>query len=266
MTPKRITRSTPTTTTTTTAVTNAQIKALIDQGIFNSLTARDADRSMNGDDSHNSGTGVRRTERVAHIVMLDSEDSTVTYTAVSSPFGSLSDIGSPGVDRQPVMPEDPYAYVVAAFQAPPFHDYVFGLEEPEQTPPSLEFVPEPVYPRFMPLEDEVFPAEEQPLLAVVLPTTDSQGYIADSDLEEDKEDPKEDPTDYPAYGGDDDDDDESSDDDEDDDDDVEEDKEEEHPASADSIPPPVHRVTARMSIQDEPPIPFWFEAEIARLL
>ncbi|GKE98434.1 hypothetical protein Tco_0021785, partial [Tanacetum coccineum] len=162
--------------------------------------------------------------------MLDSEDSTVTYTAVSSPFGSLSDIGSPGVDRQPVMPEDPYAYVVAAFQAPPFHDYVFGLEEPEQTPPSLEFVPEPVYPRFMPLEDEVFPAEEQPLLAVVLPTTDSQGYIADSDLEEDKEDPKEDPTDYPAYRGDDDDDDESSDDDEDDDDDVEEDDEEEHPA------------------------------------
>ncbi|GJZ12589.1 hypothetical protein Tco_0547819 [Tanacetum coccineum] len=29
------------------------------------LAARDADRSMNGDDSHNSGTGVRRTERIA---------------------------------------------------------------------------------------------------------------------------------------------------------------------------------------------------------
>ncbi|GKA04535.1 hypothetical protein Tco_0683655 [Tanacetum coccineum] len=30
-------------------------------------------------------------------VMSDYEDSTVTYTAVSSPFGGLSDIGSPGV-------------------------------------------------------------------------------------------------------------------------------------------------------------------------
>ncbi|GKA51958.1 hypothetical protein Tco_0745154, partial [Tanacetum coccineum] len=28
------------------------------------------------------------------IVMSDSEDSTITYTAVSSPFGGLSDIGS----------------------------------------------------------------------------------------------------------------------------------------------------------------------------
>ncbi|GKE37373.1 hypothetical protein Tco_1460778, partial [Tanacetum coccineum] len=46
--------------------------------------------------------------------MSYSEDSTVTYTEVSSPFADLSDIGSPGVDGPPVMPEDPYAYVVAA--------------------------------------------------------------------------------------------------------------------------------------------------------
>ncbi|GJY99254.1 ribonuclease H-like domain-containing protein [Tanacetum coccineum] len=52
-------------TTTTTSVTNAQLKALIEQGIADALAARDADKSMNGDDSHNSGTGVRRTERVA---------------------------------------------------------------------------------------------------------------------------------------------------------------------------------------------------------
>ncbi|GJZ43879.1 putative reverse transcriptase domain-containing protein [Tanacetum coccineum] len=69
------------------------------------------------------------------IVMSDSEDSTVTYTAVSSPFGGLSDIGSPGVDGPPVMPEDPYAYVVAAFQAPPSLDYVPGPEEPYPTYP-----------------------------------------------------------------------------------------------------------------------------------
>ncbi|GKC38086.1 hypothetical protein Tco_1050470, partial [Tanacetum coccineum] len=64
-------------------------------------------------------------------VMSDSKDSTVTYTEVSSPFADLSDIGSPGVDGPPVMPEDPYAYVVAAFQAPPSPDYVPGPEEPE---------------------------------------------------------------------------------------------------------------------------------------
>ncbi|GJR67286.1 reverse transcriptase domain-containing protein [Tanacetum coccineum] len=62
---KRTTRSTPTTTTTTTPVTNAQLKALIDQGIVDALAARDADKSMNGDDNHNSGTGVKRIERVA---------------------------------------------------------------------------------------------------------------------------------------------------------------------------------------------------------
>ncbi|GKB01002.1 RNA-directed DNA polymerase, eukaryota [Tanacetum coccineum] len=56
---KRTTRASPATTTTTpTPVTNAQLKALIDQGVADALTTRDADRSMNGDDSHNSGTRV----------------------------------------------------------------------------------------------------------------------------------------------------------------------------------------------------------------
>ncbi|GJR16772.1 retrovirus-related pol polyprotein from transposon TNT 1-94 [Tanacetum coccineum] len=70
--------------------------------------------------------------------MSDSKDSTVTYTAVSSPFADLPDIGSPGVDGPPVMPEDPYAYVVAAFQAPPSPDYVSGPEYPP-SPDILEF-------------------------------------------------------------------------------------------------------------------------------
>ncbi|GJW33259.1 putative reverse transcriptase domain-containing protein [Tanacetum coccineum] len=61
MAPKRTTRSSPTTTTTTTTtVTDAQVKALIDQGIADALAARDADRSRNGEDNHDSGTGVRR--------------------------------------------------------------------------------------------------------------------------------------------------------------------------------------------------------------
>nr|GFB57570.1 hypothetical protein [Tanacetum cinerariifolium] len=60
--PKRTTKLTPATitTTTTTSVTDAQLKALIDQGVANSLTVRDADRSQNGEDSHDSRMGVRR--------------------------------------------------------------------------------------------------------------------------------------------------------------------------------------------------------------
>ncbi|GJR67285.1 hypothetical protein Tco_0013350, partial [Tanacetum coccineum] len=61
---KRTTRASPaTTTTTTTPVTNAQLKALIDQSVADALAARDANRSRNSDDSYNSGTGSRRTER-----------------------------------------------------------------------------------------------------------------------------------------------------------------------------------------------------------
>ncbi|GKC85398.1 hypothetical protein Tco_1141115 [Tanacetum coccineum] len=65
---KRTTRASPatTTTTTTTLVTNAHLKALIDQGITDALAAHDADRSMNGNDSHNSGMGVRR--QVPHVL------------------------------------------------------------------------------------------------------------------------------------------------------------------------------------------------------
>ncbi|GJW98525.1 putative reverse transcriptase domain-containing protein [Tanacetum coccineum] len=73
----------------------------------------------------------------------------------------------------------------------------------------------------MPPEDHIFPAEEQPLPAVVSPTADSPGYIPESDPEEDpedEEDPEEDPAYYPADIGDDD----------------EEDEEEEHLAPADS--------------------------------
>ncbi|GJR22185.1 putative reverse transcriptase domain-containing protein, partial [Tanacetum coccineum] len=69
MAPKQATRSTPVTTTptpittTTTSVTNAQLQAMIDQGVTTALAERDANR--NGDGSHTSGTGGRRTERVA---------------------------------------------------------------------------------------------------------------------------------------------------------------------------------------------------------
>ncbi|GJY71757.1 hypothetical protein Tco_0475460, partial [Tanacetum coccineum] len=183
------------------------------------------------------------------IVMSDSKDSTVTYTTVSSPFGGLSYIRSPGVDGPPVMLEDPYAYVVAAFQAPTSPDYVSG-------------------PKYLPLPEFV---PEAPLPAAVSPNTNSSRYVPESDLEEDPEedddeDPEEDPTDYPR---DDDDEekepsgDEADDEEEDEDDEKEKD---EHPALADSVPPPVHRVTARISIQPQTPVSLPSDTEVARRL
>ncbi|GJT39274.1 hypothetical protein Tco_0939139 [Tanacetum coccineum] len=179
--------------------------------------------------------------------MLDLEDSTVTYTAVSSPFEYRSDIGSPRVDGPPIMPEDPYAYI-------------------PQSPPPLDFVLEPMYPEYMPLEDEILLAKEQPLPAAASPTADSSGYVPESDPEEepeeDDEDPEEDPADYPADRDDDDEEEEPSRDDADDEDEDEEEDEEEHPAPADSVSL-VHRMTVRTSIRDKPSIslPPWEEVE-----
>ncbi|GKA53324.1 hypothetical protein Tco_0746639 [Tanacetum coccineum] len=157
---------------------------------------------------------------------------------------------------------------------PPSPDYVPGPEEPEQAPPSpiyVPFVPEPVYPEFLP-EDNVLPAEEQPLPVTASPTTESPGYIPEFDPEEDpeeddEEDPKEDPADYPADRGDDRDDEEPS----DDDDDAEE---EEHLAPADpaavAYSPDqdlylAYRVMARMSIRPHAPAPFLSEEVAERL-
>ncbi|GKB07142.1 hypothetical protein Tco_0835375, partial [Tanacetum coccineum] len=55
---RRTTRTTPATTTNpTTTVTNAQLQALINQGVAAALAERDASRSRDGDNSHGSGTG-----------------------------------------------------------------------------------------------------------------------------------------------------------------------------------------------------------------
>nr|GFA10663.1 hypothetical protein [Tanacetum cinerariifolium] len=133
----------------------------------------------------------------------------------------------------PLVPQDPYVYVRATLQAPPSPDYVLGPKHP----PTLDFVPTPVYLEFMPPEDDVLPAEEQPLPTAISPTADSPGYIHESDAEEDPdeddEDPEEDPADYRTDK--DDDEEESSKDDADEEEDKDEDeKEEEHPALAGS--------------------------------
>ncbi|GJW80173.1 hypothetical protein Tco_0144148 [Tanacetum coccineum] len=175
-------------------------------------------------------------------------------------FGELSDGGSPRV-------------------------IVYGYDGlPMQPPHDPDYVPEPMYPEYIPLEDEhVFPAEEQPL-----PPSDPE-----EDPEEYEDDETEDgPVDYPMDGGEDgdDDDDDSSGDDADDEDEDEEDEEEveEHLAPADSAvvvptvelvsppegtepvtPPPSTDITttgARITVRLQASISLPPEAEVERLL
>ncbi|GJX85178.1 hypothetical protein Tco_0335952 [Tanacetum coccineum] len=170
--------------------------------------------------------------------MSDSEDSTVTYTEVSSPFKDLSDIGSLRVDGLPMMLEDPY--VEAALQASPSPDYVPGPKHPP-LPVYVPYVLEPLYPRFMPPEDD--------------------------DPEDDDEDLEEDPADYPTDRDDEVvEEEEPSEDDADDEEEDEDEEEEEHLALADFVPPPACHTTARMSIRDQTSIPFPPAAEVDRFL
>ncbi|GKB75842.1 hypothetical protein Tco_0942737 [Tanacetum coccineum] len=244
---------------------------------------------------------------------MSSASSAVTYTSVytdSEPgrvfWGAdeeVSDGGSPrvivlGYDGLPIQPV-----------APPSPDYIPGPEDP-QTPPvpqdederepmfiqahDPDYVPEPIYPEYIPLEDEhVFPVEEQPLPPVVSPTAESPGYVVESDPEEDPEEYEDDetedgPVDYPMDGGDDDDGDSSRDDADDEDEDEEDEEEEEHLAPADSavvvptvelvsppegtepvIPPPstdISTTGARITVRLQASISLPPEAEVERLL
>nr|GEZ05501.1 putative reverse transcriptase domain-containing protein [Tanacetum cinerariifolium] len=247
---------------------------------------------------------------------MSSASFTVTYTFVyidSEPgrvfWGAdeeLSDGGSPrvivyGYDGLPMLPV-----------APPSPDYIPGIEEP-QIPPApqdedehepmfiqpndLDFVIEPIYPEYIPLEDEhILSAEEQRLPHVVSPTVESPGYVVESDPEEDPEEYEDDETEhglvhYPMDGGDDGDDDDgdsSGDDADDEDEDEEEEEEEEHLAPVDStvviptnelvslpegtepvISPPSTDTTttgARIIVRLQAAISFPPEAEVERLL
>ncbi|GKF90316.1 hypothetical protein Tco_0264279, partial [Tanacetum coccineum] len=89
----------------------------------------------------------------------DSEGSGITYTAVSSPYEDLSDI-----------------------------DYVPGPEEPEQAPPSPDYVLGAEY-----ADDEII-AEDQPYAEDASPIAQSPDYITETDPEADpEEDGDEDP-------------------------------------------------------------------------
>nr|GEZ99154.1 hypothetical protein [Tanacetum cinerariifolium] len=212
---------------------------------------------------------------------MSSASSAVTYTSVytnSNPrrvfWGAdeeLSDGGSPrvivyGYDGLLMMPV-----------APPSPDYIPGPEE-LQTPPvpwdeeecepmfiqlhDPDYVPEPMYLEYIPLEDEhVLPAEEKPLPPIDSPTAESSGYVVESDPEEDPEEYEDDetedgPIDYPMDRGDDGDDDSSGDDVDDEEEDEED--EEEHLAPTDSA---IVIPTDELAAISLPP-----EAEVERLL
>ncbi|GJT18343.1 hypothetical protein Tco_0877049, partial [Tanacetum coccineum] len=144
--------------------------------------------------------------------------------------------------------------------APPSPDYIPGPKD-LQTPPAPQdederepmfvqahdpdYVPEPIYPEYIPLEDDhEFQAEEQPLPPIDSPNAESPGHDTESDPEEDPEEYEDDktedgPVDYPMGGGDDDDgvsskNDADGEDEDEDEEDEDEEEEEEHLAPADS--------------------------------
>nr|GEW17105.1 hypothetical protein [Tanacetum cinerariifolium] len=171
---------------------------------------------------------------------MSSSDFAVTYTSISFedvPFWGIRFFGMQQPDSPEVAPQSP-------IQTPPIPQ---GEDERELMfiqPHDLDYVPEPMYSEYIPLEDEhMLPDEEQPLPPVVSPTAESSGYVAESDPEEDPEEYEDNksedgPVDYPMDRGHDGDDDDSdlfgdyANEEDEEEEDAEE--EEEHLASADS--------------------------------
>ncbi|GKD26627.1 hypothetical protein Tco_1232841, partial [Tanacetum coccineum] len=141
-------------------------------------------------------------------------------------------------------------------------------------PHDPDYVPEPIYPEYIPLENEhVFPVEEQPLPLVDLPAAESPGYVTESD-------PEEDPEEYE--------DEETKDADDEAEDEEDEEEEEEHLAPTDSavviptvkpdsppegiepiMPPPstdISTTGARITVWLQASISLPPEAEVKRLL
>nr|GFB45129.1 hypothetical protein [Tanacetum cinerariifolium] len=196
--------------TTTTIVTNAQVQAMIDQGV-NAVLAPHTKISY---------------LRFSDTIMSDSDDSTVTYTTVSSPYEGRSGDVSPGVDGPPVMPEDPYAYVPLPAAALP-------------TAESPGYIPESD-PDEDPKEDDDEDPKEDPV-----------DYPADCDDEEEEEEPSGDDADE-----------EDKEEDEDDDDE----EEEHPASANSIPPPPTLRVMARISFRPQPSTPSFTKEDAERFL
>nr|GEU49332.1 hypothetical protein [Tanacetum cinerariifolium] len=228
---------------------------------------------------------------------MSSASSAVTYTSVytdSEPgrvfLGADEELSDEGSPRVIVYGYDGFLMLPVA---PPSPDYIYGPEEPQTSPAPQDedehepmfiqpydpdFIPEPIYPEYIPLEDEhILLAVEQQLPPVVSPTAESPEYVAESDPKEDPEEYEDDetedgPVEYPIDGGDDGDDNDGnlSGDDADDEDEDEEDKEEEeeeHLASADSVAViPNDELVSPPEGTKPDAISFPPEAEVERLL
>ncbi|GJR93271.1 hypothetical protein Tco_0265445 [Tanacetum coccineum] len=252
---------------------------------------------------------------------MSSASSAVTYTSIytdSKPGRVFWGVDEEIYDRgSPLVIVLGYDGLLIQMVAPLSPDYIPDSEEPQTSPvPQDEderepmfiqlhdpdYVSEPIYPEYIPLEDEhEFPAEEHPLPPVVSPTAESPGYVVESDPEEDPEKYEDDetedgPVDYFLDGGKDGDDDDgnssgddANDEDEDEgDEDDEDEEEEEHLALADSaivvptvelvsppdgtepvIPPPPTNISttrARINVRLQASISLPPEAEVERLL
>ncbi|GKA32815.1 hypothetical protein Tco_0719182, partial [Tanacetum coccineum] len=217
---------------------------------------------------------------------MSSASSAVTYTSVytdSEPgrvfWGADEEVSNGGSPRVIVLGYD--VLPIQPIAPPPLPDYIPDSEDP-QTPPvphdederepmfiqphDPDYVLEPIYPVYIPLEDEhEFLAEEQPLPPVVLPIVESPGYVVESD-------PKEDPEENDVN----------------DKDEEDEEEEEEHLALADSavviptvelvsppegtehvIPPPstdISTTGVRITVRLQASISLTPEAEVERLL
>nr|GEY37111.1 hypothetical protein [Tanacetum cinerariifolium] len=274
-----------------------------DEGI--SLVSTHDDEQMFDADQDLHGEKVNKARAV-----MSSASSAVSYTFVYTDYEpgrvfweadeELSDEGSArvivygydGLPMQPVAPPSPY-YITGPeeLQTPPVSQNEDEREPIFIQPHDHDYVLEPMYPEYIPLEDEhVLLAEEQPLPLVVSPTVKSPGYVVESDPEEYEDDESEDGSvDYPMNGGDDGDDDDCN-SFRDDTNDEEEDEEdgEEHLASADFavvvptvehvsppegiepvIPPPSTDITttgARITVRLQASISLPLEEEVKRLL
>ncbi|GJV84378.1 putative reverse transcriptase domain-containing protein [Tanacetum coccineum] len=248
---------------------------------------------------------------------MSSATSAVTYTSVYS--NSEPDRAFWGADDEEISEGGIPWVIILGYDglpmqpvAPPSPDYIPGPEDPQTLPvPQDEderepmfvqahdpdFMPEPIYPEYIPLEDKhEFPTKEQPLPPVDSPTAESPRYVTESDPKENPEEYEDDETedgsvDYLMDGeddGDDDDGDSSGDEaDSEDEDDEDEEEEEEHLATADSaivvpvdelvfppegtepvIPPPSTDITigARITVRPQTSISLPPEAEVERLL
>ncbi|GKB40102.1 hypothetical protein Tco_0885044, partial [Tanacetum coccineum] len=169
------------------------------------------------------------------LIMSDYDDSTVTYTTVSSPYEDSSDMGSPGFEGPPMMPEDLHARYTQSTCHPRMMSYQLKSSHCLLLPHLL-------------LRDD----------------GDDEESSNDDDVEEDEEDEDEEeeehlaPVDpaavaFPV--------------------DLDPSDEETEPFETDvstatppSPPHPTYRVTARMSIQPQAPAPFLSKEDIERFL